>query len=119
MIYWQAHQNNSLSVHKENRLYWQAMCFVYWHGTIFETYWQDRIHWQDCFEHPIVNLCQYMTKTEYTGQPCVFYTGTEQYLNHTGTETEYTRLPTVCWVPCAMIMHGGALRQARQYCIAQ
>jgi hypothetical protein len=45
-IYWQAHQNICLPVHKEHRLYWQAMCFVYWHGTRFETYWQDRIYWQ-------------------------------------------------------------------------
>jgi hypothetical protein len=53
-----------------------------------------------------------MTKTEYTGQPCVFYIGTEQYLKHTGktectgrpitiilcqymTKTEYTGQPCV------------------------
>ena len=72
-----ATQNKPLPVHDENRIYWPTMCFLYWHGTIFESYWQDRICWQDRFEHPIVNLCQYMTKTEYTGKPCVNHTGTE------------------------------------------
>ena len=67
----------------------ETMCFLYWHGTVFETHWQNRIYWQDRFEHPIVNLCQYMTKTEYTGKPCVNYTGTEQCLKHTG-RTQYT-----------------------------
>jgi hypothetical protein len=23
------------------------MWFLYWHGTIFETYWHDRIYWQN------------------------------------------------------------------------
>ena len=33
-----------LPVHTDNRLYWQDMFVLYWHRTIFQPYWQDRIY---------------------------------------------------------------------------
>ncbi len=60
-----------LPVHTDNRLYWQDMFVLYWHRTIFQPYWQDRI---------------------------------------------YSVSYGICY---PVIMHGGALRHARQYCIAQ
>ena len=69
-------KNLHLPVHKDNRLYWQTMCFLYWHGTIFEWYWQDRIYWHDFFGMTIkIFFRQYIKKTDYTGKLCVLYTG--------------------------------------------
>ena len=68
-------------------------------------YWQTKI-----------NLCQYMTSTEYTGKACVNYTGTEQWLKH-GVRTQYTGRIFVWKILSGHIMMAGS--QSKQMILAQ
>ena len=115
-------------------IYWQD--FLYWHthqkSLFASTKWKITYWLPTCFctgAEQIVNIlisnyilastsnfviCQYIQTTDYTGKICLFYTGTEQYFNHTG-KTEYTRFPTVCLLPCDHARRGPAARQTILY----
>ena len=84
-----ANQNLPLPVQNEKIIYWQRKCFCT--GTE-----QDLKHTgKTGYTGKTIKIfvCQYIKKTDYTGKPCVLYTGTEQYLKHTTCKTKYTGKP--------------------------